>query len=241
MTDLSDFSWGSNEIDPSFAQMLYHELFVDRVYEKHFGINEGDIVLDAGANVGGFTRSILQYNPKHVYCVEPSTSMLETLEKNLVGLDNVTIIPKAIDYSEIDGKTIPSMGVYLYQHDSDVYNTTTLKKIVSDYNIERIDFLKFDCEGGEYAIFSEENVDWIKNNVKHAAGEWHINDHENAVERFIKFRDLYLVDAKFRLYERCGTERTEDIFNDDFVQSFADWWKPTQMGQFMIYIENFKS
>lgn len=239
MNDLSDFSWGSNEIDPQFAQMLYHELFVDRVYEKHFGINEGDIVLDAGANVGGFTKSIMQYKPKHVYCVEPSSSMLETLTENLVQYDNVTIIPKAIDYTATVDKEIPSMGVYLYQHLGNLYNTTTLKKIVDDYGIDHIDFLKFDCEGGEYAIFSEENVDYIKNNVKCAAGEWHINDHENAVERFIKFRDLYLKDATFRLYERCGTERTQDIFNDEFVQSFADWWKPTQMGQFMIYIEKF--
>lgn len=235
LNDIAGFDWGGQ--DAGFADMLRNELFVDRIYEKHFNINSGDIVFDAGSNVGGFAYSILHKSPKQIYCVEPSPKMLQTLMKNLAGKP-VTIIPKAIDYVESTGRTIPSSGVYIYGHDGN-YDTTTFKKIIEDNNIERIDFLKFDCEGGEYSIFTEENYEFIRNKVKYMAGEWHINDHENAIERFIKFRDLYLTHHdNFRIYERGGTERTSDIFDDKFLYSFADWWKPTQYGQFMIYINN---
>ena len=34
----------------------------------------------------------------------------------------------------------------------------TFKTLLSAYGIEKIDFLKTDCEGGEYDIFTNENI-----------------------------------------------------------------------------------
>jgi hypothetical protein len=56
---------------------------------------------------------------------------------------------------------IPGYGVYIYEHESNLYSTTTFEKIVKEYNISKIDFLKFDCEGGEYSIFTKENYEFI--------------------------------------------------------------------------------
>jgi FkbM family methyltransferase len=42
----------------------------------------------------------------------------------------------------------------------------TFKTFIDLYNIEKIDFLKIDCEGGEYDVFNLENFEWVKNNVK---------------------------------------------------------------------------
>jgi hypothetical protein len=107
---------------------------------------------------------------------------------------------------------------------------------VEEHNIPRIDFLKFDCEGGEYFIFTKENYDFIINNVRHCAGEWHINDHKDAVERFIEFRDLYLTKCSdFHVYERSGKEVTEHIFDDNYLYGFREYWKDTYLGQFIIY------
>jgi len=229
----TNFDWGPT--DPEYAQMFSNENFVERTYEKHKQVKEGDIVFDAGANCGSFTYSILDKNPKHVYCIEPSNIIIDYLKKN-IGHGPVTIINKGIGDNEEVSKVIGASGEYIYQNDGNTYSTTTFKKIVSEYNIDRIDFLKFDCEGGEYSIFTKENYEYIRNKVKNCAGEWHINDHHNAIERFIEFRDLYLTDClDLHVYERSGKEVTEHIFDDNYLYGFREYWKDTYLGQFIIY------
>lgn len=229
----SDFDWGNT--NPEYAEMFSKENFIERTYEKHCPVKLGDIVFDAGANCGSFTYSILGKNPKKVYCVEPSNTLIHSLKKN-VGHGPVTFINKAISDAEDDRKVIAESGVYIYENDGNQYPTTTFKKIVEDNNITRIDFLKFDCEGGEYSIFTKENYDFIIKNVGHCAGEWHINDHKDAIERFIEFRDLYLTKCKLlHVYERSGKEVTEHLFDDNYLYGFREYWKDTYLGQFIMY------
>lgn len=229
-----NFDWGPT--NPEYAQMFSDENFIERTYEKHRKIKANDIVLDIGANCGSFTYSILCKNPKKVYCVEPSNTLIDYLKKN-VGHGPVTFINKAISDTEEENKVIADSGVYIYENDGNVYPTTTFKKLIEENNITTVDFLKFDCEGGEYSIFTKENYAFIRKNVKHFAGEWHINDHKDAVEKFIEFRDLYLQDCSdLHVYERNGKEVTQDIFNDQYLFDFREFWKTTYLGQFIIYV-----
>ena len=227
-----EFDWGN--LNEEYVQLFTNENFVHRTYEKHQEVKPNDIVFDVGANYGSFTYSILDKKPKEVYCIEPSNTVIDFLQKN-VSHGPVTFINKAIsDKEEI--KPIPENGVYIYDHEGNLYSTTTFEKIIKEYNISKIDFLKFDCEGGEYSIFTKDNYEFIRNNVTNFAGEWHINDHQNAVERFIEFRNLYLNDCSdLHVYERNGKDVTKDIFNDQYLYDFSDFWKPTFLGQFMIY------
>jgi FkbM family methyltransferase len=228
-----NFDWG--ETNPEYAQMFTNENFIERTYEKHCRVKSGDVVIDAGANCGSFTHSILGKKPKQVYCVEPSNTLIHSLKKN-VGHGPVTFINKAISDFESDNMVIADKGVYIYENDGNIYPTTTFKKIIEDNNITRVDFLKFDCEGGEYSIFTEENCEFIANSVGHCAGEWHINDHKDAIERFIKFRDLYLTKCKLlHVYERNGKEVTEHLFDDNYLYGFREYWKDTYLGQFIMY------
>jgi FkbM family methyltransferase len=227
-----EFDWGN--LNEEYVQLFTNENFVHRTYEKHQEVKPNDIVFDVGANYGSFTYSILDKKPKEVYCIEPSNTVIDFLRKN-VSHGPVTFINKAIsDKEEIN--SIPENGVYIYDHEGNSYSTTTFEKIIKEYNISKIDFLKFDCEGGEYSIFTKDNYEFIRNNVTNFAGEWHINDHQNAVERFIEFRNLYLNDCSdLHVYERNGKDVTKDIFNDQYLYDFSDFWKPTFLGQFMIY------
>jgi len=231
---LDQFDWGNT--DQEYIQLFTNENLVFNTYEQHCPVKTGDIVFDIGANCGSFTYSILDKNPKHVYCVEPSNTLIHSLRNN-IGDGPVTLINKAIGDENCENKTIAENGVFIYQNDGDVYSTITLKQLIKENNISKIDFLKFDCEGGEYSIFTKENYNFIKNHVVHFAGEWHINDHENSIERFIEFRNLYLQDYKeLYVYDRTGKQITQEIFDDEFLYHFREYWKETYIGQFIIYV-----
>lgn len=231
---LEQFDWG--DTDKEYIDLFTNENLILHTYEQHCPVKTGDVVFDIGANCGSFTYSILDKNPKHVYCIEPSNTLIHSLRNN-IGDGPVTLINKAISDKICENRQIEENGVFIYHNNGDSYSTTTFKQIIKENNINKIDFLKFDCEGGEYFIFTKENYNFIKNNVTHFAGEWHINDHENSIERFIEFRNLYLQEYKeLYVYDRTGTEITQDIFNDEFLYNFREYWKSSYLGQFIIYV-----
>lgn len=234
--DIDNLDWGRNE--ECFVSLLKQEIFEDKLYEKYFEVKEGDVVVDLGANVGAFAASILHKKPKKIFCVEPSNGLIQSIKNNTEG-HPVQIVQKAISEKTQTNAKLNNQEAFVYWHDGDVYDTITFKDFLKEYNIDKIDFLKFDCEGGEYNVFAKENYEFISKKVKYMVGEWHINDHKNSIERFIQFRDLYLKYHKnYRIFERSGKEVTFEIFNNEYLYGFRDWWKDTQLGQFIIYINN---
>ena len=112
---------------------------------------------------------------------------------------------------------------------NDVLYSTTFQKVIEDYNIQKIDFLKTDCETGEYDIFTVENLFWIKNNVRKIVGEWHLGEHWMK-SKFTVFRDLYLrVFPNFKIISFDGIDITSQIWNDNFIPYY---------NEIMIYIDN---
>ena len=69
--NIENFEWGIME-SYDLKDLLIRELFEDKIYNTHFDISEGDIVVDVGASVGPFIYNILERKPKHVYAIEPS-------------------------------------------------------------------------------------------------------------------------------------------------------------------------
>ena len=240
MTDLTNFNWGWME-EPS---LVYHimsngehkhmgehhkdsiikEIFIDKCYEKFFEVEEGDIVLDIGASVGPFTYSILHKKPKHVFCFEPSEREFKTLVKNTLGFP-VTHINKGI--SNVNSIV---MNDHLFGGE-DQMESITFSKFIDLYNIDKIDFLKTDCEGGEFDIFNIENLDWIKTNVKKIVGEWHLKlqGHDN-IEKFRQFRDVYLTEFKnFQIHSLDNIDIKWDLWNEHFLEHYD---------QIIIHIDN---
>lgn len=195
---------------------IINEIFVSKCYERFFEVEENDIVLDIGASLGPFTYSILHKKPKHVFCFEPSEREFKILTKNLLGYQ-VTPIPKGI--SSIN--SIVQSDV-LFGGETEM-ETITFSKFINLYNLDKIDFIKMDCEGGEYDIFTEENFDYLKNNVKKIVGEWHLSTPE-LKDKFINFRDNYL--CRFPSYNILSTPDNVDIkwdlWNDHFIEYYTE-------------------
>lgn len=181
---MKQFNWGSSS--DIFIKTITNELFNDNIYTRFFEVEDGDVVFDVGASIGPFTFSIIDKNPSQIFCFEPSLEEFEYLVKN-TNHGPVTYINKGISNTvgEMDFEFI------FQQNKSNKSYSTTFSKVISDYNIIKIDFIKTDCEGGEYDIFNLENLFWIKENVKKIAGEWHLRTPE-LKNKFRVFRDVYL-------------------------------------------------
>ena len=221
------FDWGTQ--NEWYIKTIKQEIFEERIYEKFFEVEEGDIVLDIGASLGPFTYSVLSKNPKHVFCFEPCEEEFPTLVKNTIG-SPVTHIMKGIsdsNYTVKNDKLFNSIKGMQNEMES-----ITFKKFIDLYGIHKIDFLKTDCEGGEYDIFTDENYEFIKNNVKKIAGEWHLNEnyYEGSKKKFRKFRDNYLKNfPNHQVFSVDGVDIKWDLWNEHFLDYY---------NEIIIYIDN---
>lgn len=238
MIDYSKFDWGWMDeqtdiiitkpdgevlgLGDFHKQGMIQEIFTDKCYEKYFEVEEGDIVLDIGASVGPFTYSILEKKPKHVFCLEPSDREFKILVKNTLG-HQVTQINKGISNVNSVLETDMMFG------GENFMESITFRKLITLFGFEKIDFIKTDCEGGEYDIFTEENLDYLINNVKKISGEWHLNTQEEK-DKFRNFRDNIL--PKFKSYEVNSIDGIDikwDLWNEHFIEYY---------NQIHLYIDN---
>ena len=216
--DFNNFDWGwmgQTEEGPFHKELITQETFVERIYEKFFEVEEGDIVLDIGASVGPFTYSILHKNPKQVFCFEPSEREFKTLVKNLRG-HQVIPIPKGISNVNSIVKSDMLFG------GEDEMETLTFERFLNLYNVDKIDFIKTDCEGGEYDIFTQDNLEFLKHNVKKVVGEWHLRTPQ-LKEKFRNFRDNILPNFKhYRVFSLDGTDIQWDLWNEHFIEYYTE-------------------
>lgn len=234
-----DFQFSKNfewVVGDDFAYTVNREIVDEKVYRFWRDVKKDDIVVDIGASVGPFTCSILDQEPKKVYCVEPSIDLLSTCAKNTARYianrkDNpLVLVNRAIT-------TLTDNDIRTFAENK-IFNKSTFEEFIRDYEITKIDFLKIDCEGGEYDIFTEQNINFLKNNVGFIVTEFHLKG-KNEREKFKKFRDKILPNFTNYKIMSC-TQQTisqgnvvdlgEHIKSDSFLDSY--------ICEFMVYINN---
>ena len=226
----SNFNWGwMNDPNNRMRNLLEKEFFTTEknIYEKVFEVEEGDVVLDLGASIGLFPYVIKDKNPSKIYCVEASDSQFPTLLKN-TKQDNIICINKAI-WNE-DGPTYMKQVYGKPDSDDEIPTFLTprwvdgikFSTLIKEYNIDRIDFLKTDCEGGEYDVFNIENLCWLKENLGKVAGEWHLSNPQ-LKQKFREFRDVFLrVFPNHQIYAIDGVDIKWDLWNDHFIEYYTE-------------------
>lgn len=230
-----EFSWEFNE--PYLSKIINQEIFTDNIYQKYSKVQEGDIVVDIGANVGAFSYLALKKNIKHLYSIEPSRLLLPTLIKNIGESSKVDIVNYRIGNYEEDKVVLQKDdGINIYDNANSTFDTITFTNFIEKYKIKKIDFLKCDCEGGEYSVFTEGNFDWIYNNVKKIAGEFHLWGIPDALENFYKFKNKYLIDGvTYFVEDREGNNVTSKISDNQWLEDFS--WNNQGGAQLNVYIE----
>jgi FkbM family methyltransferase len=129
-----------------WATYLYHELCRFDVC-----VEEGDVFVDLGTNIGISSKYALLHGAKEVHCFEPDPVLIELIKKN---------VPSSEIYQyAIDSK---SEEFELYHWPYNPVNegpkykckSVTLREVLSLVN-KPIDYLKIDIEGFEHNIFDD--------------------------------------------------------------------------------------
>jgi FkbM family methyltransferase len=140
-------------------------------------INDNSIIIDGGANVGGFIEKMREYTNAQIYAIECSPghcariedarhSNVEVLQKALVGVSRGPCTftefegplkedghKRYYQWGNIFGEHVPRLGpdplVQVSQYEVE---PITIKELLQQYKWKQIDYLKLDVEGAEYEI-----------------------------------------------------------------------------------------
>jgi FkbM family methyltransferase len=182
---------GAYWMPKSDKELLAHLLAEQRreIYgDGRRGVQAGDVVIDCGAHVGVFTRAALQRGAKQVIAVEPAPENIESLKRNFspeIKAGRVIIYPKGVwDRDDILRiKTYPGNSArdsfvadWQKSHLGTAVPLTTIDKLVSELNLERIDFIKMDIEGAERKALIGASNTLRKNRPRLAIASYHVPD-----------------------------------------------------------------
>ncbi len=150
----------------------------ERFYGEHIKFNKDDIIVDIGAHVGSFSIPIAQKQKVKVFAYEPDPSNFNCIRKsvlkNKIEETRFIIEPYAVwqndgfvNFSVGDTPTTGSVAQAEFflkkaKNMTIQVKAVSLQTIFENNNIYRCKILKMDCEGSEYAIFSEIPKDLFK-------------------------------------------------------------------------------
>jgi FkbM family methyltransferase len=157
-------------LKPSVGESFtFYENLIRRDYLRHgIQLNQGDTVIDIGANIGAFTvlAASIVGSQGQVLAFEPEATTFKCLLKNiqLNDLKNVIAINQAID-NKVAGSAELRVGdksafsnihgsiEHMKSISTQTVKTTTLTQVFENYKLTSVKLMKVDCEGSEYRIF----------------------------------------------------------------------------------------
>jgi FkbM family methyltransferase len=148
------------DVNEAVAVLSGLEYPPDRIF-----VEDGGVVLDVGAHIGAFCLLLSERNQMRSYrgyAFEPAPENLGVLRTNLRqnGLSNIEVIEAAV--GPLDGLEPFSSGSdtdagKLDRSGDSLVPTIRLSTFCADRNIQRINLLKLDIEGLEYAVLDQDN------------------------------------------------------------------------------------
>jgi len=174
---------------------VFHEIYNLRDYylNREKKINEGNIVVDVGANMGVFNRWAYNQGAKLVISFEPDKRYYELLKLNAHPhsiLFNAAVSDKMGTIELRESDHFGGSNIFWTPENTQGYEvrTYTLDYLFDTGLIDRIDFLKVDIEGAEQLAFkgiSNENLMKVKN-IGMEYHHSHLGYDEAIREQFIK-------------------------------------------------------
>ncbi len=187
---------------------LQWEQAIQKVYyhpEVH--VRPGDVVIECGAHIGGFTRTALGLGASLVIAIEPEPSNLKAYHRNLeaeLKSGKVKLVPKGI--FDKPGKMklhLSESGdahsvVEPRQGSGDVeVDIVTLDSLLSSLNLNRVDFIKMDIEGAEQKALLGARQMLTRFKPRLALSAYHLKGDPAAIASIVwGYHPDYLVESK---------------------------------------------
>jgi FkbM family methyltransferase len=172
---------------------VLNEIICYETYSNEWiDIEEGDTVVDIGFNYGLFSITSKMKKPKKIIGFEPNPKLYKIFSENFKGdgiqLYNYAVSnkdSKVIFYENGDSamSTIKEDVNKEYRQDYFEVDAISINTLINAFNLDKIDYLKVDCEGSEFDIFESFPEEYLTNNVKKIALEFHDFLHSENVQK----------------------------------------------------------
>jgi FkbM family methyltransferase len=181
-------------------------------YEGLFSFEADDVIYDLGANIGVFTKWVLnQSQIKKAYLFEPTAHLIRHLNSTFGHLENVEIFDKAIASEDKAGvfhtfENSVSNTLLDFDGKNHTYQGTcqvqcvNLEQFVKNNGLLPPTFIKMDIESSEYESLAATSDEFFST-VKQLSLEYHDNINGrvmNLVKRFLQLG--------FKIYLRKGDD-----------------------------------
>ncbi len=166
---------------------MAEEIFHARLYTPDgWDLQAGGVVVDVGANIGIFSVMAAERRSNRVIAFEPHPENLRFLRRNVSAnrMVNVTVCESAVSdqggwqrlYVNTNAAGHSLCATPAVDNGREVVRvpTTTLPEIMEANHLDRVDFLKIDCEGSEGAILLSTPAGYLKR-IGRLAIEFHDN------------------------------------------------------------------
>jgi SAM-dependent methyltransferase len=218
--ELNDDYWASDQI--LFDQ--FSNLFsIEEVKNK--------IIADVGAGTGRVLRTLFKYNPKKVYAIEPSSTGIAAISKNLNHKKNLTIVQsdglkfKASELCDI----IFSLGVIHHiKAPTDILKNirSNLKSggiiVIWVYGYENnqvyITFYKF------LSFFTQKLPDKLVYKIAAL-----LNILLQPYTYLCNFLNLPLKDYWLKVFNKCGWQKRKDMIFDQLNPTYSKYYKKEEI------------
>jgi FkbM family methyltransferase len=148
---------------------VFRQVFLDCEYSFLNNFNDSKIIIDAGANIGMFTRFVnpIFPNSKYIYN-EPKPINYEGLKRNTTNINNVFPLRKAlcIDDNSVIVNIDPKYGEWGATTSKSTekgarVDAIAMNQLLIEFELEQVDILKIDIENAEKFLFQGE-LNWMK-------------------------------------------------------------------------------
>lgn len=163
--------YNQSKIDSNFKDIMFgtmgdeilpqvyndYSLTVDGSYElDEVHLEKGDVVIDAGANIGLFCCYAAHKKCK-VYACDPDKNSLKILEKQKeLYPENIVVVPMGLSdtigevkFFESDNPALSSINMPRGKCKETIIQTTTIDEFVKNEGINKVTYIKADIEGAE--------------------------------------------------------------------------------------------
>ena len=177
---------------------------VSRIFAEVSG--PGRVMIDVGAHYGSSAKYFADLGWT-VHCFEPDPANREKLLKKFGTSATVTVDPRAVGeiaetgrsfYKSAESTGISSLNPFRDSHEeAGKVDITTVADVIQDRGLKRIDFLKIDVEGWDFAVLK--GVPW--DTMKPEVVECEFED-AKTIKMGVTYRDIanFLVEKGYTVY-----------------------------------------